>query len=149
MARARTVALFAVLACAFALPATASADSATSAMLARVNSVRHHYGLRALHPSESLEHSAHRYSEHLLHSGSFGHASRIHASRRFHTLGEILELHFGRRPAVRFTLRDWLGSSEHRSIILSSAFRQAGAGYATGRWRGHKVTIWTMHFGKK
>jgi len=149
MSRARTVALLVVLASAFLLPSMASANSATVKMLHRVNSVRAHYGLRPLHLSRSLEHSAHRYSSHLLHSGSFGHAARIHASRRFRTLGEILELHVGRRPAVRLTLRDWLHSSEHRSIILSRAFRFGGAGYASGRWHGRRVTIWTMHFGRK
>jgi uncharacterized protein YkwD len=149
MSRSRTVALLAVLACALVVPAAASANSATVHMLDRVNAARAHHGLRPLHLSRSLEDSAHRYSSHLLHSGSFGHASRIHASRRFHTLGEILELHLGRRPAIGLTMHDWMTSSEHRSIILSSAFSFAGAGYATGRWHGRKVTIWTMHFGHR
>jgi uncharacterized protein YkwD len=118
-------------------------------MLDRVNAVRAHYGLRRLHLSHSLEHSATHYSRHLLHSGSFGHSARIHASRRFRSLGEILELHMGRRPAVRLTLRDWLGSSTHRSVILSRGFRFGGAGYAAGRWHGRRVTIWTMHFGRR
>jgi uncharacterized protein YkwD len=118
-------------------------------MLARVNAVRHHYGLRSLRDSRSLDGSAHRYSRTLLRSGSFGHSARIHASRRFHTLGEILELHLGRRPAIGLTLHDWLTSSEHRSIILSRAFTFAGAGYATGHWHGRRVTIWTMHFGRR
>jgi uncharacterized protein YkwD len=149
MSLARTVALLAVLASALlSLPSAASAKPATERMLDRVNAVRAHHGLKPLRLSHSLEHSAHHYSSHLLNSGSFGHSSRIHASRRFRTLGEILELHMGRRPAVRFTLRDWLGSSTHRSVILSSAFRFGGAGYATGRWHGRKVTIWTMHFGR-
>jgi uncharacterized protein YkwD len=148
MSRARTVALFVLLACLLALPSMASAKPATIRMIDRVNRVREHHGLRPLRRSRSLQHSAKRYSHHLLRTQTFGHASRIHASRRFRTLGEILELHVG-RPAVPFTLRDWMGSSEHRSIILSRAFRFAGAGFARGRWHGRRVTIWTMHFGRK
>src|SRR5215212_7274205 len=149
MSRVRIIALFAVLASVLLLPLVASATAATERMLERINRVRAHHGLRPLRLSHSLENSAHRYSSHLLHSGAFGHSSRIHASRRFRTLGEILELHMGRRPAVRFTLRDWLGSPVHRSVIFNGAFSCAGAGYATGRWHGRRVTIWTMHFGHR
>jgi uncharacterized protein YkwD len=148
MSRARTVALLAVLASALMLPSIAAAG-APEHMLARINSVRAHHGLRALRLSRSLENSAHRYSSHLLHSGSFGHAARIHASRRFRTLGEILEYHRGLSPKVGATLRDWLNSPEHRSIIMSRSFTAAGAGYVRGHFHGRRATLWTMHFGHR
>jgi uncharacterized protein YkwD len=149
MSRARTVALLTVLLFAIALPAAvASANNATARMLERVNNVRAHHGLSKLRLSHSLEQSATRYSRHQVHSGYFGHSSRIHASRRFRSLGEILELHRGYRARIGLTLRDWMHSSSHRSIIMSSAFRFAGAGYATGHFQGRRVTIWTMHFGR-
>jgi uncharacterized protein YkwD len=148
MSRVRTAALLlCMLATALALPGGASASKSTD-MLNAVNSVRSQNGLPALHFSRSLAHSAHSYSSQMMHAGYFGHSARIHASRRFRTLGEILEYHRG-RPAVGYTLRDWLNSPEHRSIIMSPAFTSAGAGYVRGRFHGHRVTIWTMHFGHR
>jgi uncharacterized protein YkwD len=149
MSRVRTVALLAALASALALPAGASANSKTMEMLSAVNGVRAQYGLPALHYSRSLAHSARHYSRSMLHHGYFGHDSRIHASRRFRTLGEILDYRRGLRPAVRRTLRDWLGSPEHRAIIMSRGFSYAGAGYSRGRFQGHRATLWTMHFGHR
>jgi uncharacterized protein YkwD len=149
MSRVRTAVLFAVLVTALAIPAGASAHSKAREMLAAVNAARAHYGLRALHYSRSLAHSAHSYSRRMLRSGYFGHDSRIHASRRYHTLGEILDYRRGMRPAVRATLRDWLNSPEHRSIIMSSSFTSAGAGYVRGRFHGRRSTLWTMHFGRR
>lgn len=148
MSRLRTIALLAVLASLLALPAVASANRTTSTMLARVNAVRVQYGLPALHFSSSLAHSAGHYSRHMMHNGYFGHAARIHASRRFHTLGEILEYHRTKQPAVSLTLRDWLNSPDHRAIILSRSFSFAGAGYSSGRFQGRRATIWVMHFGR-
>ena len=149
MSRVRTAALLlCVLATALALPGGASANKSVD-MLNAVNWVRGQNGLPALHYSRSLAHSAHSYSRTMLHSGYFGHSSRIHASRRFRTLGEILEYHPGLKPAVRGTLRDWLGSPEHRSIILSRSFTAAGAGFVRGRFHGRRATLWTMHFGHR
>jgi uncharacterized protein YkwD len=148
MSRVRTAALLlCVLATALALPGAASASKGRD-MLTAVNWVRAQDGLPALHFSRSLAHSAHSYSRQMLRTGYFGHSARIHASRRFRTLGEILEYHRG-GPAVRYTLRDWLNSPEHRSIILSRAFTSAGAGFVRGRFQGRRVTLWTMHFGHR
>jgi uncharacterized protein YkwD len=149
MSRFMSFALLVAVAVALLVPAAgASAASPALKMLKRVNSVRAKHGLRKLHLSGSLEHSARRYSRHQMRSGYFGHSSRIHASSRYRTLGEILEMHRGASPAVGFALRNWMHSPPHRSIILSSAFRYAGAGSASGRFGGHKSTIWTMHFGR-
>jgi uncharacterized protein YkwD len=136
-----------MLAFLLAFTSAASANSKTAQMLQQVNQVRAHNGLPALRYSRSLEHSARSYSRQMMSTGYFGHSSRIHASRRFRTLGEILEYHIMARPAVGFTLRDWLNSPEHRSIIMSRAFSFAGAGYVIGRFHGRRATIWVMHFG--
>ena len=147
MSRVRTVALLlCMLASALTLPSVASANSKTIRMLQQVNSVRQRAGLPALRFSRSLAHSASHYSRHMMRSGYYGHASRIHASRRFRTLGEILEYQRG-RAKVGYTLRAWLNSPEHRSIIMSHSFSFAGAGYVTGRFHGRRATIWVMHFG--
>jgi uncharacterized protein YkwD len=149
MSRVRTVALLlCMLASLLALPGVASANKSVE-MLNAVNGVRAQYGLPALHYSRSLAHSAHSYSRQMMRHGYFGHSARIHASRHFRTLGEILDYRRGLRPAVRATLRDWLNSPEHRSIIMSRSFTAAGAGYVRGRFQGRRATLWTMHFGHR
>jgi uncharacterized protein YkwD len=148
MFRVRTaVLLLCMLATALAIPGAASANKSID-MLNGVNWIRIHYGLAPVHYSRTLAHSAHGYSRTLMRSGYFGHDTRIHASRRFHTLGEILEWRRGMRPAVRATLRDWMNSPPHRAVILNATFRYAGAGYTRGRFHGQRATIWAMHFGR-
>jgi uncharacterized protein YkwD len=148
MSRVRTAALLlCMLATALALPGGASANKSID-MLNAVNMVRAQNGLPAVHYSRTLAHSAHGYSRRLMSTGYFGHDTRIHASRRFHTLGEILEWRRGMRPAVWATLRDWMNSPPHRAVILNGSFRYAGAGYTRGRFHGQRSTIWTMHFGR-
>jgi uncharacterized protein YkwD len=85
----------------------------------------------------------------MMHSGYFGHASRIHASRRFRSLGEIIEIHRGLRARVGKAFRAWVHSPPHRSVMLMGHFKFAGAGFASGSFKGHRDTIWTMHFGRR
>jgi uncharacterized protein YkwD len=148
MSRVRTAALLlCMLATALALPAGASASKSRD-MLNAVNWVRSQNGLPALHYSRSLAHSAKCYSNTMMHRGYFGHDSRIHASRRFRTLGEILEYRRGMKPHVRATLKDWMNSPPHRAVIMNGSFKYAGAGFARGRFHGKRSTIWAMHFGR-
>jgi uncharacterized protein YkwD len=150
MARVRmlAVALFSVAA--LLLPAaTASASSPAGAMIAKVNQWRHNRGLPPLHASSSLNRSAQSYASHMMHAGYFGHAGRIHASRRFKTLGEIIEMHRGSRSDLSGALRAWAGSPGHRAILVDGRFSFVGAGKATGRYHGRTMTFWVMHFGRK
>ena len=149
MIRARTAALLlVVLTCLLAVPATASATSPELLMLAKVNAFRQSHGVRPVRLNASLARSAASYSHHMMQSGYFGHASRIHASRRFRTLGEIIEIHRGLRAGVSTAFRAWVNSPPHRSVMLMGQFKFAGAGFASGRFHGHRDTIWTMHFGR-
>ena len=146
----RTAALLAVLATLLALPAAASASKpAHLRMLDRVNAIRTSHGLKPLRFASSLSNSAKRYSATMMSRDYFGHSSRIHASRRYRSLGEILEIHRGKRARVGAALRRWMNSSGHRSVILSSNFRFAGAGFTRGRFQGRRATIWVMHFGRR
>ena len=149
MARIRILLALIVVACAMAISApAASAGSAESAMLKKVNHFRRAHGLRAVRVSGSLMGSASSYAHHLMASGYFGHANRIHASRRFRRLGEILEIQRGLRAHVRWAFHSWLRSPGHRAIIMDGSFNFAGAGRAAGRFHGRKSTIWVMHFGR-
>jgi uncharacterized protein YkwD len=149
MTRVRTAALFALLACLLAVPATASATSPQLLMLNKVNAYRAAHGVPRVRLSDSLVRSATSYSRHMMRSGYFGHASRIHASRRFRMLGEIIEIHKGLRAGVGTAFRAWVNSPPHRSVMLMSQFKLAGAGFVSGRFHGHRDTIWTMHFGRR
>jgi uncharacterized protein YkwD len=148
MTRARPAVLVAVLAALLVVPATAGATTPQMLMLQKVNDFRVAHGVARVHLSHSLEASASRYSRHMMRSGYFGHASRIHASRRYRTLGEIIEIHRGLRARVSTAFHAWVNSPPHRSVMLMSQFRFAGAGFASGRFHGHRDTIWTMHFGR-
>ena len=145
----RTAALLAVLASLLALPAVANASSAQKRMLDRVNAVRAHHGLKPFRFASSLSHSAKRYSQTMMSRDYFGHSSSIHASRRFRSLGEIIEYHRGKRARVGSALRSWMRSPSHRSVILSSHFRFAGAGFTRGSFGGRGSTIWVMHVGRR
>jgi uncharacterized protein YkwD len=149
MTRVRFAALLAVLASfVLVLPAAANASSAQLRMLEKVNAFRQAHGVGKVHLSHSLEHSASSYSRYMMRSGYFGHQSRIHASRSYRTLGEIIELQRGMRAGVGQAFRAWVHSPPHRSVMLMSQFKFAGAGLVHGRFQGHRSTIWTMHFGR-
>ena len=124
------------------------ADRADKYMMRKVNHTRQVHGLGRLHESKNLTHSAWKYAHYLMRHQYFGHQSRIQASSRWHRLGEILEIQTGMRPGVKRALQCWMHSSEHRSIILDGGFSSMGAGRAAGWFRGRKMVIWVMHFGR-
>jgi len=148
MARIRTLLALALVVLAAAIVAApAQAGSPEMTMLSKVNHFRRQHGLRAVHYSHSLRSSASRYAHHMMRSGYFGHDSHIHASHHYRRLGEIICLQRGISASPSVAFRAWLNSGEHRAIILDRHFNYAGAGRASGRFHGHKSTIWVMHFG--
>jgi len=141
------VASFAALALAL-VPGSAAASPRAS-MLAQINSVRAFVGVHPLRSSRALDGSSSRYARTLMRHDYFGHASRIRAGGRFRLLGEILEMHRGRRPQIGATLRAWLHSPGHRRVLLDPRFYWIGLGRSTGRFGGHRATIWVGQFGRK
>ena len=151
MPRIRTLIALTIAAMALAIGQASvaqGADHADRYMMRKVNQTRQTHGLGRLHMSKSLTHSAWKYAHYLMRHQYFGHSSRIHASSRWHRLGEILEIQTGTRPGVKRALNCWMGSSEHRGIILDGGFSSMGAGRAAGWFRGRKMVIWVMHFGR-
>jgi uncharacterized protein YkwD len=116
-------------------------------MVAAVNAARARHGLRPYLASASLRRSATGQSLWMLRADRFSHRPRIHASRRYDSLGEALAWHVGWSPRVAFTLRTWLASPGHRRLVLSRHFRYFGAGMGRGRFGRHRVTTWTLQFG--
>lgn len=148
MRHARTL-VTACLAAALALPASAQAASPPEIMLRKVNEVRAQRGVRGLHLSGSLNASAAGYSRWLLSTDNFGHLASIRASGSFDRLGEVLELHGGRRARITRTVRRWMHSPGHRAVLLDSSFRYFGAGITVGRFRGRRATISVGQFGAR
>ena len=77
----------------------------------------------------------------------FAHPSYLRVPT-FDRVGEVLELHGGRRPQTSAVLGRWAGSSGHWSVILSRHYRWIGAARAVGRYGGARATIWVVRFGK-
>src|SRR5437764_9067598 len=115
--------------------------SATFTMIAKINDLRRSHGLRPLQISPSLMHSAERYAHVMMSRQYFGHANRIQASSKYKRLGEILEIHQGRKAGVGTAYRDWLGSPPHLGVILDPSFTYVGGGYTMGRFHGSGETI--------
>jgi uncharacterized protein YkwD len=119
-----------------------------SPMVDRINAMRAAHGVHALRYSRSLSRSSSSFSRYLLLTGRFAHAGRIVASGRFSMLGEILALSRGWKIRRTRTLRYWLGSPGHRSVLLSSYFSYIGAARVRGFFGGSRVVAWTVQFGR-
>jgi uncharacterized protein YkwD len=77
----------------------------------------------------------------------FAHPSYLRVPT-FDRVGEVLEIHGGRRPRTRAALRRWSNSPGHWSVILSSRYRWMGAARAVGRYGGARATMWVVRFGR-
>jgi uncharacterized protein YkwD len=150
MTRFRMAVVGALLACLILPASPAAGSSAEVQMVRKVNAYRAQHGLPRVRIARSLMRSSERYAWQQMRNGYFGHSGRIRAnSSKYRRLGEILEWHRGRRAAISRAFRAWLNSGGHRAIIMDRGFRYAGAGLATGRFRGRNAGIWVMHFGSK
>ena len=134
------------LAMTLAAPAAALAHCADG-MIHRVNALRAAHGLGPLHKSRSLDRSSERYSSWMLNNDYFGHRPRIHASRVFSPVGEVLSIHAGHSKSVGRTVTAWAASPAHAAVLLSPAFKLIGTGRTYGNFRGRSATVWTVHVG--
>jgi uncharacterized protein YkwD len=140
------------LLCALAAAAAPPQSSAARAergdrMMDAINYVRAKAGLRPLRRSRRLVRASAARAEYMMRRDFFEHPSYLRVPS-FDRVGEVLELHRGRRPRTNRTLRLWGGSSGHRAVILSSRYRWVGAARAVGRYRGVRATMWVVRFGK-
>ena len=142
--------LVAVLLCSVATAGT-TADAARTysgdTMIDAINWARASAGLRPLKRSRRLTRSARARADLMMRADFFAHPSRLRVPT-FGRVGEVLELHGGRRPHVMAVLRRWANSPGHREVMSARHFRWIGAARAKGRWRGYRATIWVVRFGK-
>lgn len=113
-----------------------------------INWTRADAGLRPLRRSKRLVRSSKSRAGVMMSNNVFAHPSRLRVAG-FERVGEVLELHGGKRPRMTRVLRRWGNSPGHRQIIMSPRFRRIGAARATGRFNGRRTTIWVVRFGKK
>ena len=137
-----------VLVCAAPAPARASTSFSGDRMMDAVNWVRAQAGLRPLKQSRRLIRSSAARAGLMMRADFFAHPSRLRVPT-FQRVGEVLELHSGRRARVNRTLRRWADSPAHREVITARHFRWIGAARATGRFRGQRATIWVVRFGRR
>ena len=143
--------LVVVVLCAPALAATPAHAARTysgDTMVDAVNWARASAGLRPLKRSRRLTRSARARADLMMRADFFAHPSLLRVPT-FDRVGEVLELHGGRRPHVRAVLRRWGNSPGHRAVLSARHFRWIGAARAKGRFMGYRATIWVVRFGKR
>ena len=131
---------------------------------AKMNGVRREHGLLPLRFSAGLAAAARHHSREMAEDGYFRHDSadgeafshriaRFYPVRnyRYWSLGEIMLWSSGELDATA-ALELWLGSPEHRAIMLRARYREVGVGVvhartAPGVYGGLDVTIVTADFG--
>jgi uncharacterized protein YkwD len=119
-----------------------TAQAAADPMVGKINRARRRHGLRRLRASASLARSSRRFGRYLMRANRFGHDSHIWTNRRFRYKGEVLALHSGWRARRGSTIRGWMRSPAHRSVLLSGRYRLVGAAAVRGRFGGRRTTIW-------
>jgi uncharacterized protein YkwD len=124
-----------------------------------INHTRAAHGVGAVHGSSSLRRVALHHSADMIIRDYFAHTSptgstltsRIERSGFVGgyswTAGETLAWGWGTQAGAKATVRAWLHSPEHRSILLSSTYRWVGIGRTCGRFLGHAhACVWTADF---
>lgn len=128
-------------------PAQAARSFAGEGMMDAINQIRAKAGLRQLKRSDRLVRSSAARAELMMRENFFAHPAQLSVPT-FDRVGEILELHGGRRPRMSHVLDRWLNSYGHRAVMMSSRYRWIGAARAVGRYGGPRATIWVVRFGK-
>jgi uncharacterized protein YkwD len=164
LVRFRSLASCLVLTCVLLFTAAPSASATTNAtyrwrLFLAINEVRAAHGLHPLHLSCNLRGAAQRHSNDMVDRDYFAHTSPTGSTvyRRvlnsgFDTFGswwagENLAWGTGTMGSPRYTIKMWLASPVHRSILLSNSYGWVGIGRTKGRFMGHRgAIVWTVDF---
>jgi uncharacterized protein YkwD len=136
--------------------ATATTLKPRAALRLAINAVRQKYGLGAVQPSSQLHAVALQHSDDMILRDYFSHTSpsgqtvkdRIMRSGFVNGYswigGETLAWGTGTLAGPVSTVKAWLGSPEHRAILLSPSWTRIGASRACGHFLGHVgACVWT------
>lgn len=136
---------------------SASAGKLRAALLCVVNRKRTANGLRALKVDRKLKKAAGRHARDMLRHGYFAHqraggpdlTDRLRrAGFRGAAWGETIAYGCGSSGSPRATLRLWMNSPPHRSIILSGTYGRGGIGVTTSAPCG-RGSMWVLDVGRK
>jgi uncharacterized protein YkwD len=118
-------------------------------MIAMLNRAREREGLREVKEMPALNRAARGYANRLMSVDAFFHRSPLPTPGGIVRTGEVLAIHSGRNNAVRTTVRSWMRSGAHRSILLDGSMNRIGAGIAKGTFQGYAQTIWVVQVGRR
>jgi uncharacterized protein YkwD len=132
-----------LVACATAPAAAVAAPSGReAAVAAKLSATRQKLGLRAVRISPALSSACRAYARHLLTHGAF-----VHSSDRGPT-GEILAVWPKGTDQPSAVVHMWMGSAPHHAVIVNNRWSRIGVASVTGRFRGHKMTMWVVRFAR-
>lgn len=133
--------------------------AARNSMVCMVNYARRKSGLKRYSTSQKLNWSARRKSGDILKCGfSHGACGRPfdfwirrsgYLGKGGWSTGENIALGSGYLGNVRSIFIAWMNSKGHREAILSTGYRDIGAGVVRGHFQGSPgARIWVLHFGR-
>lgn len=136
--------------------AAAATMKPRTVLMQDINRVRSQFGLGAVRPSSALHLVALHHSDDMISRDYFSHTSpsgrtfgeRIIGSGFVSGYswigGETLAWGTGTLSGPVSTVRSWLGSPDHRAILLSPRWTRIGIARACGRFLGHVgACVWT------
>lgn len=140
-----------------ATASSASPSTLRAAMLCVVNRKRAAYGLAPLRLDRRIQKAAGRHARDMRRRNYFAHQrpggpsllTRLRrAGWRGHAWGENIAYGCGSSGTPRGTVKMWLNSPPHRSLMLASSYRQGGVGVARGAPCG-RGAMWVLDVGRK
>lgn len=132
-----------------AMPVSAQAGPVERALIAHINDFRAANHVSPLRLSRSLARSSKRFARGMMARDRFGHASRIQASSRYRSKGEVIAKRRGWQARTAAVLAQWSQSPGHRMALLSPRFREIGVGRSRGRFGPHRTAIWVAQLGRR
>jgi uncharacterized protein YkwD len=137
--------------------ANANAGKLRSALLCVVNRKRAAHGVSALRVDRRMQKAAGRHARDMQRRHYFAHqrsggpdlTTRLErAGWRGHAWGENIAYGCGPSASPKGTVRMWMNSPPHRSIMLSGSYRVAGVGVADSAPCG-TGGMWVLDVGRK
>jgi uncharacterized protein YkwD len=122
------------------------------AVLRSLNRIRAQHRLPALGADRRMDRAASGYSQLLAHHGAFTHGSwagRVgHSSGHARAVGEVLGWLKPASPGAEAAriVEAWLGSAEHRRVLLDGRMRRIGVGRGVGIEFGTHAAVYTVDF---
>ena len=133
-------------------PAAQALSRAERSVIKRINKMRAHHGLKALHADRKLARAADAHCRDMLRADFFAHTSsngtssdnRIRHYRRSNFTGETLAYQpvAGNTSPARI-VRMWRESPGHFAVLTEGRFRRIGVAKRRGTLWGQRVTVWT------